>query len=138
KEVSSDKEPVKEASEEDDDEEYDDYGYDDDEEEYEEVDTPTEELKSEEGVEDLLPVEEPGAKDDFDDLDDFDEEELESLAGVENLDEILDREGIDLTEGDNVGNIMEMFKAGFSIIEISKVLEIGVSEVKSVIDKEQG
>ena len=51
---------------------------------------------------------------------------------------MLSAEGISLTEGDTVGNIMEMFNAGFSIIEISKVLGIGVGEIKAIIDKQQG
>ena len=51
---------------------------------------------------------------------------------------MLAAEGIDLTDGDTVGNIMEMFNAGFSIIEISKVLHLGVGEVKAIIDKQQG
>ncbi len=54
------------------------------------------------------------------------------------LDDMLSAEGISLTEGDTVGNIMEMFNAGFSIIEISKVLGIGVGEIKAIIDKQQG
>jgi DNA-directed RNA polymerase specialized sigma24 family protein len=33
---------------------------------------------------------------------------------------------------------MEMFNAGFSIIEISKVLKISVGEVKKIIDNQQG
>lgn len=68
------------------------------------------------------------------------EAEAPASSNVETpeLDEMLQAEGISLTEGDTVGNIMEMFNAGFSIIEISKVLGIGVGEVKAVIDKQQG
>ena len=51
---------------------------------------------------------------------------------------MLESEGIDLSKGDTVGNIMEMFNAGFSIIEISKVLKISVGEVKKIIDNQQG
>ena len=57
---------------------------------------------------------------------------------MENLDEILDRDGINITDGDTVGNVMEMYHAGFSILEISKVMNLGVSEVKYVIDQHQG
>ena len=89
-----------------------------------------------EEVEDLLPIGEPVNSDDL--YDDFEDDELDGLTGAENLDEILDREGIDISDGDTVGNIMEMFGAGFSIIEISKVLKLEVSEVKEIIDKEQG
>ena len=46
----------------------------------------------------------------------------------------MDREGIDLSGGDQTANILTMYGAGFSIIEISKVLKMGVSEVKYVID----
>ena len=56
----------------------------------------------------------------------------------EGLDEMLKSEGINIAEGDTVGNIMDMFNAGFSIIEISKVLKISVGEVKAIIDKQQG
>ena len=61
-----------------------------------------------------------------------------SSVETPDLDDMLSAEGISLTEGDTVGNIMEMFNAGFSIIEISKVLGIGVGEVKAIIDKQQG
>ncbi len=61
-----------------------------------------------------------------------------SSVETPDLDEMLSAEGISLTEGDTVGNIMEMFNAGFSIIEISKVLGIGVGEIKAIIDKQQG
>ena len=97
----------------------------------------SEEVKEDaEEVEDLLPIGEPVNSDDL--YDDFEDDELDGLTGAENLDEILDREGIDISDGDTVGNIMEMFGAGFSIIEISKVLKLEVSEVKEIIDKEQG
>jgi DNA-directed RNA polymerase specialized sigma24 family protein len=33
---------------------------------------------------------------------------------------------------------MGMYKAGFSILEIAKLLGLGVGEVKSVVDKHQG
>ena len=56
---------------------------------------------------------------------------------VEDLDAILEREGIQLTDGDTEGNIMEMFHAGFSIIEISKVLKLEAAVVKQVIDSRQ-
>nr|MCR4845440.1 hypothetical protein [Eubacterium sp.] len=59
-------------------------------------------------------------------------------AEKEGLDEMLKSEGINIAEGDTVGNIMDMFNAGFSIIEISKVLKISVGEVKAIIDKQQG
>ena len=61
-----------------------------------------------------------------------------SSVETPDLDEMVSAEGISLTEGDTVGNIMEMFNAGFSIIEISKVLGIGVGEIKAIIDKQQG
>ena len=97
-----------------------------------------EEEKAEEEVENLLPIDDPEYhKEDFDDLyDDFDDDD--DLTEVEDLDEILDKEGIEITDGDTVGNIMEMYNAGFSIIEISKVMNVGVSEVKYVIDSHQG
>ena len=49
---------------------------------------------------------------------------------------MLEKEGIDITDGDTVGNVLEMYKTGFSILEISKVLGLGVEEVKSIIDKQ--
>ena len=56
----------------------------------------------------------------------------------ENLDDMLKQEGINISDGDTTENIMSMFKAGFSIIEISKVIGLGVEEVKNVIDANQG
>ncbi len=69
--------------------------------------------------------------DDFDD--EFDDEE-DDLKAITNLDQILDREGIDLTAEDPTVNILTMYGAGLSIIEISKVLKMGVGEVKYIID----
>ena len=51
---------------------------------------------------------------------------------------MLKQEGINISDGDTTENIMSMFKAGFSIIEISKVIGLGVEEVKNVIDANQG
>ena len=51
---------------------------------------------------------------------------------------ILDGKVTKVSNDDTVGNIMEMYDAGFSIIEISKVIGLGVSEVKFIIDKHQG
>ncbi len=67
-----------------------------------------------------------------------DEYQQDEFSEPENLDEILSREGIHTSEGDTIGNIMEMFNAGFSIIEISKVMSLGVDKVKDVIDTHQG
>ena len=58
----------------------------------------------------------------------------DDLRAIETLDQIIDREGIDLSSGDQTKNILGMYHAGLSIIEISKVLKMGVSEVKYVID----
>jgi hypothetical protein len=108
----------------------------------EKVEDFAEEIKEEadENVETLQPIEEdsPYYDEDLDDLDDEDYEDEDDLTEAENLDDILDREGIEITDGDTVGNIMEMYNAGFSIIEISKVMNVGVSEVKYVIDSHQG
>ena len=94
--------------------------------------------QNQDGVEELMPIEEPVAEDSADEFEDFDDRELSGLDEVENLDEILDREGIYITEGDTVGNVIAMYSTGFSIIEISKVLKIEVGEVKSIIDMNQG
>ena len=75
--------------------------------------------------------------DDLDDYDDFDEDfddDEDDLKAITNLDQILDREGIDLTAEDPTVNILTMYGAGLSIIEISKVLKMGVGEVKYIID----
>ena len=72
-----------------------------------------------------------------DDLDEFDEDfddEEDDLKAITNLDQILDREGIDLNAEDPTLNILTMYGAGLSIIEISKVLKMGVGEVKYIID----
>ena len=66
-----------------------------------------------------------------DDLFDDDEDDLKAIT---NLDQILDREGIDLAAEDPTVNILTMYGAGLSIIEISKVLKMGVGEVKYIID----
>ena len=85
-------------------------------------------------------VEEAAAEpvsDDLDDYDDFDEDfddDEDDLKAITNLDQILDREGIDLTAEDPTVNILTMYGAGLSIIEISKVLKMGVGEVKYIID----
>ena len=71
--------------------------------------------------------------DDDDEDDDFEEESAEN-----NLDEILRQEGIEISSNNKEDNIMGMYNAGFSILEISKVLKIGVSEVKKCIDAHQG
>ena len=72
--------------------------------------------------------------DDFDEYDeDFDDDE-DDLKAITNLDQILDREGIDLSAEDPTLNILTMYGAGLSIIEISKVLKMGVGEVKYIID----
>ncbi|MBQ4275744.1 MAG: hypothetical protein II717_04360 [Lachnospiraceae bacterium] len=79
------------------------------------------------------------AADDSDE--DEDEEEKEDVSDVEqteSLDEILAVEGISLEGGNTEENVMGMYHAGFSILEISKLLDIGVGEVKYVIDKHQG
>ena len=68
---------------------------------------------------------------DFDDEFDDDEDDLKAIT---NLDQILDREGIDLAAEDPTVNILTMYGAGLSIIEISKVLKMGVGEVKYIID----
>ena len=68
---------------------------------------------------------------DFDDEFDDDEDDLRAIT---NLDQILDREGIDLAAEDPTVNILTMYGAGLSIIEISKVLKMGVGEVKYIID----
>ncbi|MBO6164955.1 MAG: hypothetical protein J6O17_01110, partial [Eubacterium sp.] len=89
-------------------------------------------------IENLLPINNEYHREDLDDLYDTFDDEDDDFSEVENLDEILDKEGIEITDGDTVGNIMEMYNAGFSIIEISKVMNVGVSEVKYVIDSHQG
>ena len=87
--------------------------------------TPVEEAPAEEAVAEEAPAAEETSKD-------------AAQAEKEGLDEMLKSEGINIAEGDTVGNIMDMFNAGFSIIEISKVLKISVGEVKAIIDKQQG
>ena len=76
-----------------------------------------------------------GESDEYDD-DAFDEDfdEDDDLQAITNLDQILDREGIDLSAEDPTINILTMYGAGLSIIEISKVLKMGVGEVKYIID----
>ena len=77
-----------------------------------------------------------GESDEFDDDefdDEFDEDD-DDLQSITNLDQILDREGIDLSAEDPTINILTMYGAGLSIIEISKVLKMGVGEVKYIID----
>ena len=77
-----------------------------------------------------------GESDEFDDDefdDEFDEDD-DDLQSITNLDQILDREGIDLSAEDPTVNILTMYGAGLSIIEISKVLKMGVGEVKYIID----
>lgn len=76
-----------------------------------------------------------GESDEYDD-DAFDEDfdENDDLQTITNLDQILDREGIDLSAEDPTINILTMYGAGLSIIEISKVLKMGVGEVKYIID----
>ena len=74
---------------------------------------------------------------DEDELDEFDDEfdeDEDDLKTITNLDQILDREGIDLNAEDPTLNILTMYGAGLSIIEISKVLKMGVGEVKYIID----
>ena len=75
---------------------------------------------------------EPESDDYDDDLDEFEEDD--DLQAITNLDQILDREGIDLSAEDPTINILTMYGAGLSIIEISKVLKMGVGEVKYIID----
>lgn len=62
----------------------------------------------------------------------------EKPAEQEDLSDIMEREGIRITDGDTRGNVMEMYHAGFSMIEISKVMKLDVSQVKDVIDEERG
>ena len=57
---------------------------------------PEEVQEDSDDVEDLLPIGEPVNSDDL--YDDFDDDELEGLTGAENLDDILDREGIDISD----------------------------------------
>ena len=74
---------------------------------------------------------------DDEDLDEFEDEfddDEDDLKAITNLDQILDREGIDLNAEDPTLNILTMYGAGLSIIEISKVLKMGVGEVKYIID----
>ena len=87
-----------------------------------------ERVKSDPSIDDDLFDEEYYDDDEDDGYDDTD------LRDVSNLDEILDREGIDITDGDVEGNVLGMYHAGFSIIEISKVMKMGVGEVKYIID----
>ena len=65
-------------------------------------------------------------------------EDISDLEQTESLDEILAVEGISLDGGTTEENVMGMYHAGFSILEISKLLDLGVGEVKYVIDKHQG
>lgn len=124
------------------------------EEESDEVEVPEEDIEdSEEEIEEAEDDEDDGqnrvisisdriskaAADDSDE--DEDEEEKEDVSDVEqteSLDEILAVEGISLEGGNTEENVMGMYHAGFSILEISKLLDIGVGEVKYVIDKHQG
>ena len=84
------------------------------------------------------------AAEEAEDIEEFFEEEEEQkedisdLEQTESLDEILAVEGINLEGGDTEENVMDMYHAGFSILEISKLLDLGVGEVKYVIDKHQG
>ena len=96
------------------------------------------EEEDDDDIENLLPINNEYHAEDLDDLYDTFDDEDDDLTEAENLDEILDKEGIEITDGDTVGNIMEMYNAGFSIIEISKVMNVGGSEVKYVIDSHQG
>ena len=66
------------------------------------------------------------------------QEDVSDLEQTESLDEILAVEGISLEGGSTEENVMGMYHAGFSILEISKLLDLGVGEVKYVIDKHQG
>ena len=96
------------------------------EEEYEESEEESEEEEPEEADEDE-------AEEDFDYDDEFDDED-DDLRPIETLDQIIDREGIDLSYGDPRENVLILYNAGLSIIEISKVLKMGVSDVKYIID----
>ncbi len=72
--------------------------------------------------------------DDEDDDIDYDED----YETKETLEEMLREEGIDIEGGSTEENVMGMYQAGFSILEIAKLLGIGVGEVKSIVDKHQG
>ena len=75
---------------------------------------------------------------DIDEDSDEEQEDISDLEKTESLDEILAVEGISLEGGNTEENVMGMYHAGFSILEISKLLDLGVGEVKYVIDKHQG
>ena len=68
------------------------------------------------------------------DIKKFKKKPKEEERPAESLDEILAEEGIDISDGDVNGNVIGMYQAGFSIIEISKVMKLGVSDVKYIID----
>ena len=106
--------------------------------EEEDIDEDTAEDLEEEAEELAEEVEEAENIDEFFEDDEVEKEDISDLEKTESLDEILAVEGINLEGGDTEENVMDMYHAGFSILEISKLLDLGVGEVKFFIDKHQG